>query len=246
LTASQLSESLSATLGSLVSQGFTTVLIVASDFNDPIIMPKELIGKVTILRRPNSGYDFGSWAIGNQMIPGAKYANEVLLMNDSLHFNSSKSFQFAEAVRTSSNSPFDVTSITDSLLHSYHLQSYCLHFKNGSFGTSSVQNFFMQVRPQLDRDAVIFAYEIGFSSMARNSQLTIGAIYPFNAFRNERGNASIHSWFELMNFGWPFIKKEVFKSKSKKECEKLFTDLEKNSNFNSIVLDSIRSDLGIS
>jgi hypothetical protein len=102
-----------------------------------------------------------------------------------------------------------------------------------------------QVRPQQDRDAVIFAYEIGFSLMARKSEITIGSLHPWNSFKSDQGNASIHSWLELINLGWPFIKKEVFKSKSKSECEKIIKSLGNESNFNTEVLDVVRSDLGI-
>ena len=245
LVSPQISESLQSTIKSLIDQGFKTVLIAASDFQEPIIVSSELMKSVSIIRKPNLGYDFGSWAIANALVPNARHSEEVLLINDSLYFDSGKAHLFAEAVRASNKSPFDVTSITDSLLHSYHLQSYFLHFKNGAFGFKEIQRFMNQVRPQQDRDAVIFAYEIGFSVMARRFGITIGAIYPWNSFKSDQGNASIHSWHELMNLGWPFIKKEVFKSKSKSECEKIFKKLENESNFSSQVLDAVRSDLNI-
>lgn len=213
-----ISESLRATVKSLIDQGFVTILIVASEFQQPLELPSELEKVISVIRRPNSGYDFGSWAIANEMVPNAKCADEVLLVNDSLYFNSNNAFQFAEAVRKANQSPYDVTSITDSLLHSYHLQSYFLHFKKKNFGHEEIQNFFREVRPQQDRDAVIFAYEIGFSILARNSELTVGSLYPWNSFRSDLGNASIHSFLDLLNHGWPFIKKEVFKSKSKKNA----------------------------
>ncbi|MCX6403766.1 MAG: hypothetical protein NT032_07705, partial [Actinobacteria bacterium] len=204
LVSPQISESLQSTIKSLVDQGFTTVLIAASDFHEPLRISNELEKSVSVIRKPNLGYDFGSWAIANALVPNARHASEVLLMNDSLYFNNKKSYQFAETVRKANDSSFDVTSVTDSFLHSYHLQSYFLHFKNGAFGLKEIQRFMNRVRPQQDRDAVIFAYEIGFSLMARKYGITIGAIYPWNSFKSDKGNASIHSWRELMNLGWPF------------------------------------------
>ena len=245
LVSPQISESLQATIKSLVDQGFTTTLIAASDFQDPLRFSKDLNKSVSVIRKPNLGYDFGSWAMANAMVPNAKFANEVLLINDSLYFNKNNSHQFAATVRKANKSSFDVTSVTDSLLHSYHLQSYFLHFKNGAFGFKEIQCFMNQVRPQQDRDAVIFAYEIGFSLMARKFGIKIGAIHPWNSFKSDQGNASIHSWRELMNLGWPFVKKEVFKSKSKSECEQIIKKLENESNFSSQVLDAVRSDLNI-
>jgi hypothetical protein len=245
LVSPQISESLQSTIKNLVDQGFTTVLIAASGFQEPLVVSSELKTSVSIIRKPNLGYDFGSWAVANAMVPNARHSREVLLINDSLYFNNNNSYQFAATVRKATESSFDVTSVTDSLLHSYHLQSYFLHFKNGAFGHKEVQRFMNQVRPQQDRDAVIFAYEIGFSLLARKYGITIGATHPWNSFKGDQGNASIHSWRELMNMGWPFIKKEVFKSKSKSECEHILKSLVNESNFSTQIIDAVRSDLGI-
>ena len=245
LMSPRLSESLTGILNKLVDQGFETVLIVASDFRNKLELPSNLEKRISVIRRPNHGYDFGSWAIANAMVPKARVANEVLLVNDSLYFNATNAHQFAEAVRKANQSEFEVTSVTDSLLHSYHLQSYFLHFKNGVFGKKEIQTFFKEVRPQQDRDAVIFAYEIGFSLMARRSGITVGSLFPWNSFRNDSGNSSIHAWRELMDRGWPFVKKEVFKSKSKSECEEIFTQLKKTSNFDPQILDGIRAELDL-
>ena len=245
LIAPRLSESLVGILNKLVDQGFSTVLIVASDLKSELDIPNDLEKRISVIRRPNSGYDFGSWAVANVMVPNARDAGEVLLINDSLYFNTTNAHQFAEAVRKANQSEFDVTSITDSLLHSYHLQSYFLHFKSGVFGFDSIQTFFQEIRPQQDRDAVIFAYEIGFSLMARRSGLTVGPLIPWNSFRNDSGNSSIHSWRELINRGWPFVKKEVFKSKSKSESEKMLTQLKKTSNFDPQILEEIRTELDL-
>jgi hypothetical protein len=245
LVSPQISESLQSTIKNLVDQGFTTVLIAASDFQDPLVVSNELKKRVSIIRKPNLGYDFGSWAVANSMVPNAKHSREVLLMNDSLYFNNNNAYQFAATVRKAHESSFDVTSVTDSLLHSHHLQTYFLHFKNGTFGLKEIQHFMNQVRTQQNKDAVIFAYEIGFSLMARKSRIKIGAIHPWNSFKSDEGNASIHSWRELMDRGWPFVKKEVFKSKSKSECEEIFAELKATSNFDPQILEGIRTELDL-
>jgi hypothetical protein len=100
-----------------------------------------------------------------------------------------------------------------------------LHFKNGSFGSSRIQRFLNEVRPQPSKEAVIFAYEIGLSLILRNYGFTTGSIFPWNQFSNSQGNASINSWKELLSSGSPFIKKEVFKSLSKVELASLETEL---------------------
>ena len=245
LIAPHLSESLVGILNELVDQGFSTVLIVASDLKSELNIPNDLEKRISVIRRPNSGYDFGSWAVANAMVPNAKGAREVLLINDSLYFNTTNAHQFAEAVRKANQSEFDVTSVTDSLLHSYHLQSYFLHFKSGVFAFHSIQSFFQEVRQQQDRDAVIFAYEIGFSLMARRSGITLGSLIPWNSFRNDLGNSSINLWRELMDRGWPFVKKEVFKSKSKSKCEEIFAELRESSDFDPQVLEEIKTELDL-
>ena len=245
LVAPRLSESLVGILNKLVDQGFSTVLIVASDLKSELDIPNDLKKRISVIRRPNSGYDFGSWAVANAMIPNAKGAREVLLINDSLYFNTTNAHQFAEAVRKANQSKYDVTSVTDSLLHSYHLQSYFLHFKSGVFALNCIQSFFQEIRPQQDRDAVIFAYEIGFSLMARRSGITVGSLVPWNSFRNDLGNSSINSWRELMDRGWPFVKKEVFKTKSKSGRQEMLTLLKKTSNFAPQILEEIRTELDL-
>jgi hypothetical protein len=221
----ELSPSLRLKLQYLVDQGFSVTLVVASDQHSKMQIGGDLEKKISVIRKRNLGYDFGSWSIGNHLIPNIAAAKEVLLLNDSVILDASRRHYFVDLVRKANSSSYDVTSATDSYLHSYHLQSYFLHFKNGSFGSSRIQRFLNEVRPQPSKEAVIFAYEIGLSLILRNYGFTTGSIFPWNQFSNSQGNASINSWKELLSSGSPFIKKEVFKSLSKVELASLETEL---------------------
>ena len=224
--------SLELILQSLVDQDFVTILIFASEDSSSIGLDKEISNKISIIRKNNIGYDFGSWAIANQLLPDIANAGEVLLINDSVILDRSKLHSFVDLIRKAKTSPFDVTSATDTQLHSYHLQSYFLHFKNGSFGNKKIQKFIHDIRPQSAKSAVIFAYEIGLSITLRNNGLTTGANFPWNRFSDSKGNSSIHSWRELLESGSPFIKREVFKGMTEAEMSAIEKELEKNFNFN--------------
>ena len=222
---SELSPSLRLKLHYLFDQDFFVILVVASDQNSRIQIGGELEKKISVIRKRNLGYDFGSWSIGNHLIPNIAAAKEVLLLNDSVILDASRRHYFVDLVRKAHASSYDVTSATDSYLHSYHLQSYFLHFKNGSFGSATIQRFLNEIRPQPTKVAVIFAYEIGLSLILRNYGFTTGSIFPWNQFSNSKGNASINSWRELLSSGCPFIKREIFKPLSRDEVASLEEEL---------------------
>ena len=193
----------------LNDSGYSISFVCALPENVEPQIPNSILDIATVISKPNIGYDFGSWAIGIANTDFKNSGSEVLLINDSALLVNSK---FNDLIISAQNSPFDITSVTDSPIHSYHLQSYFLHFKNGSFAHPEIQNLLLNVREQPTKEAVIFAYELGLSRVARDGSLLTGSLFPWNAIRNHSGNPSVESWKELISHGSPLVKLEAIRN----------------------------------
>jgi len=124
-----------------------------------------------ILRR-NHGYDFGSYQAGILEMGGAHDYEQILLTNDSVYgpFYDLKAI-FEEFVRRD----IDIWSITDSMEHEYHLQSYFLVFKREAWRHPLIQQFWKKLWLMSSKKAVIHVYEIGLSRAAKRAGLRLGA-----------------------------------------------------------------------
>ena len=188
--------------------GYSITFVCSLPENVKPHIPNSILEVATVISKPNIGYDFGSWALGIANTDFETRGSEVLLINDSTLL---VNCEFNELIVRAQKSPFDLTSVTDSPIHSYHLQSYFLHFKNGCFDHPEIQNLLLTVREQPSKEAVVFAYELGLSRIARNIFLLAGSIYPWNEIRNHSGNPSVESWKELISHGSPLVKREAIR-----------------------------------
>jgi hypothetical protein len=201
----KLSDSLIFYLTELSRQGFEVVLVSSSTSTLPLTVGEKLKSKLTIIRKPNLGYDFGSWSIAVEAFPVLATKNEIILSNDSLIGPLAPLDQIVEKLRASE---FDITSVTDNLQLQYHLQSYLLHFKRGNFSNSNIQNFLANVSHHSTKNEVILKYELGLTRVAQLSGLYVGSIFPWNLVVTPGKNPSMHGWERLLELGFPFIKKE--------------------------------------
>jgi hypothetical protein len=201
----KVSDSLGFYLTELIRQGFEVVLVSASTSTLPLTVSENIKSKLTIIRKPNLGYDFGSWSIAVEAFPILANKSEIILTNDSLIGPLAPLDQIVEKLRTSK---FDITSVTDNLQLQYHLQSYLLHFKNGTFANENIQNFLVHVSHHSTKNEVILKYELGLTRVAQLSGLFVGSIFPWNLVVTPGKNPSMHGWQRLLELGFPFIKKE--------------------------------------
>ena len=211
-------EAISISTNQLISQliicGYEVVLVSACESSDALVLDNEILQRITILRKPNVGYDFGSWSIGLLTFPEIRKAKEILLLNDS---NSGPFGTISELLEKMNNSPYDITGITDSLQHRYHIQSFMMHFKNNSLNHKAMVTFWQNIRSQNDKFDVVLAYELGLTSRAQGNGLLVGAIYPWNLLVDYWENASVKAWQRLLDLGYPFIKREVARSLTVKQ-----------------------------
>ena len=213
-------------ISQLIVCGYEVVLVSACENPETLVLDNEILERITILRKPNVGYDFGSWSIGLLTFPEIRKADEILLLNDS---NSGPFGTISELLEKMNNSPYDITGITDSLQHRYHIQSFMMHFKNNSLNHKAMVTFWQNIRSQNDKFDVVLAYELGLTSRAQGNGLLVGAIYPWNLLVDYWENASVKAWQRLLDLGYPFIKREVVRSLTPQQIVNLLETQFRNS-----------------
>ena len=190
----------------LLDCGFQVVLVSACESSERLIVSPFLLDQITIVRKPNFGYDFGSWSVGLQAFPEIELADEVLLLNDSLIGPFGKLHKILNQMN---DSPYSVTGLTDSIEIDYHIQSYMMHFKNGSLRDTVFRSFWRNVRHEDNKDDVIQKYEVGLSRLALENGIYIGAVFPFNLTPNRWGASSKSNVSSLLYQGFPFVKSNL-------------------------------------
>ena len=215
---SQLSHSTVALISGLLANQYEVVMVSACEEEAKLDLPHEITSKITIIRKPNYGYDFGSWSIAFHLFPQLFSRDELLILNDS---NAGPFGPIDGVLAKLSDSQFDVTGITDSLQIRYHLQSYMVHFKNGALAVDALRNFWLNVREQEEKMAIVQAYELGLSSVTQSSGLFTGAIYPWNLITDYWENPSVSGAKRLLEIGLPFVKREVIRDSSPSELKAL-------------------------
>lgn len=208
----------------LLANDYEVVLISASEVSQPLQFDGNQLKKITVLRKPNYGYDFGSWSVAFAKYPKLFQTTELLVINDS---NSGPFGSMSGLLNQMSESPFDITGVTDSLQIRYHIQSYMMHFKNGALGNESMQKFWLEIRSQEEKMSVIQAYELGLTSRAQSAGLYVGAVFPWNLVTDYWENPSISGATRLVELGLPFIKREVIRNINKSELKILKLEVAK-------------------
>jgi hypothetical protein len=200
----------------LAAEGYGVVLVAARDpwvrLSPPTQLPRpQPAGPVTVLRRPNLGYDFGSWAAVLAAYPGLATKDTVLLVNDSLvgPFG-----PVGELVRRAEASTADVWGVTASRQVAPHLQSYWLAFRRGALATPELLHFFAGVRPQAAKTDVVLAYEVALGGLLATAGLRGEA-----AWRAEdldvpgTANPVLTGWEALLGSGFPFVKRQLLQER---------------------------------
>jgi lipopolysaccharide biosynthesis protein len=193
----------------LVADGLDVALVSTAGGDGPLTWPVARPADLTILRRPNSGYDFGSWAIGLDRYPSVAGLDEVLLLNDSL---AGPFASIDHLLAGFHDSAADVWTLTDTTQFGHHAQSYCLGFKRGVLVRPPLADFWREIRPQPSRDEVIWRYEIGLSQMLHREGYTIEAAIPFSRVVGDGQNPTILGWRRLLDEGFPFVKRQLLGS----------------------------------
>ena len=206
---SRLSRSVSELTNSLLSNGYPVVLVSAADGLGPLEWPGDVPENVTVLRRRNVGYDFGSWAVALDRYPLIAAADQVLLVNDSL----AGPFQPIDHLyKMFDETGADVWGMTDSSqLGTHHLQSYCMGFKHGCLQEPALAKFWHDICIESTRDDIIHRYEIGLSRLLHREHFSVDAAFRHSQVVRGGDNPTIHGWRQLLDLGLPFVKRQLLR-----------------------------------
>lgn len=194
-------------------------LILVFD-QDDLSVPSELADDdgVVFLARRHRAYDFGSYQLGLLELERGGWLSEathVLLCNDSVI---GPLFDMGDLLSKMVKEPAPVWGLTESYLYFPHLQSYFLLMNITVASHSMVRKFFAEVVPQSSRHDVIQAYELGFSRLIKNLNLSWKAWLPAADMCDPRNgelmaNATAYPCCTLLE------QLPVIKSRALKDCE---------------------------
>ncbi|MBC2651897.1 glycosyltransferase [Novosphingobium flavum] len=178
-----------------------TVLLVAVVDRPLELRPAEIATASGIIVRDNAGYDFGAWAHALQIEPALLGASRLILTNDSVVCSSDPA-RFRTLIERLRASGADVTGLTASHEHGWHLSSYFLALAPRALGSWAFQHFFRDIRNLSDKDEVIRTYEVPFAARMQAAGLSVAALYTGSG----PGNPTLFCWRELIAQGFPFVK----------------------------------------
>jgi lipopolysaccharide biosynthesis protein len=206
---SKVSRSVAELTRILSAHEYCVVVVSTAEGAAPLQWPGPQPAGVTILRRPNAGYDFGSWATALDRYPVVAGADQVLLMNDSL----AGPFEpIDHLLARFDDSRANVWGLTDTTQFGHHLQSYCLGFKKQTLREAPLARFWRGIRVESSRDDVIWRYEIGLSRLLHRERYTLDVAIPCSSVVREGQNPTIIGWRRLLDSGFPFVKRQLLRT----------------------------------
>lgn len=203
----RLSRSVQTLLGEFVAAGFNCALVSSAPVAGPLQFDRPgLADRVTVLRRPNVGYDFGSWAAFLHAFPAVRSAPRVLLANDSLvgPFES-----LAGILADFDTCPTDVWGLVGTTQDAPHLQSHFVGYRDGVLSSEVFARFWDDVRVEPSKRALIQRYEIGLSQLAMREGYVTVAHFPWQWTTSRGQNPTSLRWHRLIDKGFPFVKREL-------------------------------------
>jgi len=198
--------SLSEYTRALSSGGFTPVVISTCESPLPLTFPYGIADDTVIIRRPNEGYDFGSWATALGVLPGIRHSDVVLLTNDSLMGPFAPITGLLDWV--SAPGP-DIRALTSSYQFVRHMQSYFLAFRGGILADPPWEDFFNGVRIEPDKMSIVLRYELGVSRTAFSEGYSTQEYMSGPELGVPSQNPTIDGWRQLLERGVPFVKRTM-------------------------------------
>jgi len=202
----RLSRSVTSMVAALLQSSYYVILVSTTEDPDPLQWPDVRPEGVTVVRRPNLGYDFGSWATAIDRYPQVVKADRVLLMNDSL---AGPFAPFDQLLARFHETAADAWAMTDTSQFGHHLQSYCLGFPGRSLQAAPVRRFWRDIRVEPTKEDVIWRNEIGLSRLLRRERFVWDVAIPFRRVVADGKNPTIIGWRALLDRGFPFVKREL-------------------------------------
>jgi hypothetical protein len=207
----RVSRSLDELIRALDAAGYPSVLVRASDDRAPLRWPSAPPASTIVVRKPNIGYDFGSWTVGLDRFPALARRRHVILVNDSMV---GPFAPLDDMITSFETTGADVWGATNTRQFVPHLQSYLLGFQGGALADPAVRQFWRSVDHLDDKSRIIGEYELGLSHLLRAEGLTSRAWFASERVVSPTDNPVITGWRRLVELGFPFVKREVIRDPS--------------------------------
>ena len=208
-TSPRASKSLNALARGLLDADYRVVVSSGAPVPEPLSFEDGVQGRLTVLRKPNIGYDFGSWAMAQAWDPSIPRAKHVILANDSLVGPFAPLREMLSGFEASKADVYGMTSTTQL---GPHLQSYFLGFNDGVLSEGALWRFWRGIRDERDKDVVILRNEIGLGRLLRREGFSQDSAFPYWRVVEAGLNPTIRGWHRLLELGFPFVKRQILRT----------------------------------
>jgi lipopolysaccharide biosynthesis protein len=171
--------------------------------------PDVQLPRLTVLRRENSGYDFGSWAVAMDVCADLLDRAHVLVVNDSLV---GPFAPLDEVIAHFEATTADVWGMVESDQFASHLQSFFRGFRHGVLAEPVMRDYWTDVRVVPDKFSLIQRYEFGFTEFLRTNGYSATSFVHHRDVVQDGRNPTILGWRALLEAGVPFVKRELVRS----------------------------------
>jgi lipopolysaccharide biosynthesis protein len=203
------SRSVSSLVAELQSVGYRVIVSSACEAPEFLAFSDRVdVDELVVVRRPNVGYDFGSWSVALRLMPEIAVADRVIIANDSM---AGPFVPLGPVLDQFENTPADVWALTDSRQYRLHLQSYFLGFRDGVLSSWPLRQFWARVRDEPDKLQTIWQNEIGLSRLLCEEGYVQTAAFPSGTVVRPGLNPVIVGWRKLLERGFPFLKREILR-----------------------------------
>ena len=158
----------------------------------------------TILRRPNLGHDFGTWAAALAAFPHLARADEVILLNDSML---GPFAPMAPVLRALADGSDPVRGLIRSEQHRPHLQTFLILYRGGVLAEPALRRFWGDRRVERSK-----AKTVRFGELALAETLDaagIGWSAHFDPAPGDTANPTLSHWADLLGPGFPLLKRSL-------------------------------------
>jgi hypothetical protein len=191
-------------------RGYGVLVVSSSEFREPLDWgDTPPPASVTVLRKPNVGYDFGSWAVGLDAFAAVRRSPTVVLANDSLVGPFASLDPVLDRMERTTA---DVWGLTETLQFARHLQSYFVAYRGGVLADAPLEWFWRGVRHHSDKQTIIHRNEIGLGRLLEREGYAIDALFGAGQVVPAADNPTIAGWRTLLERGLPFVKREIVRS----------------------------------
>lgn len=206
----RLTQSVSRLARQLIDRGYFVLLSSASPAARPLSFSEPLpAGRYAVMRKPNIGYDFGSWSAAMLAQPQIFDAGRVLQVNDSLvgPFN-----PLDEILQHFEETACDWWGMVRSVQFTPHMQSFFLGFTPAVLQSQVFQEFWSSVRVESTKTDVIHRYELGLSRLLESESFASEAFLEAHGLPELGENPLISGWEASLRLGVPFVKRELVRN----------------------------------